>query len=46
MSQEMNIETGFDLPLLISIGKEIQKIVGHDTESFLIKAGMPYAANP
>ena len=46
MSQEMNIETGFNLPLLISLGEEVQRIVGHDTDSFLLKAGMSYITNP
>jgi hydroxymethylglutaryl-CoA lyase len=46
MSHEMDIETGYDLSALISIGKGIQNIIGHDTDSFVLKAGISYKASP
>ncbi len=39
MLQEMGIETGIDLPGYIAIGRDVQKIVGHDTGSSVLKAG-------
>ena len=39
MCHEMNIETGYDLDKMIAIGKNVQQIVGHDTASFVLKAG-------
>lgn len=39
MCHEMGIETGYDLEQLLEIGKTVQKAIGHETESFLLKAG-------
>ncbi len=39
MCQEMGVETGIDLDRVIALGKYIQQIVGHDTASFILKAG-------
>jgi hydroxymethylglutaryl-CoA lyase len=39
MCQEMGVETGIDLDKVIALGKYIQQIVGHETSSFILKAG-------
>jgi hydroxymethylglutaryl-CoA lyase len=39
MCQEMGIDTGIDLDQVIALGKHIQQIVGHETASFILKAG-------
>lgn len=39
MCEEMGIDTGFDLDKLIKIGKDVQKMVGHETDSFVLRAG-------
>jgi hydroxymethylglutaryl-CoA lyase len=39
MCHEMGIETGFDLDAVISLSRHIQKIIGHETSSFILKAG-------
>jgi len=39
MCHEMGIETGIDLDQTISLGNYIKQIVGHETSSFILKAG-------
>ena len=39
MLEEMGIETGYNLSKLIELGKYVQKIIGHDTGSSILKAG-------
>lgn len=39
MCHEMGIDTGIDLDQVIALGKHIQQIVGHETASFILKAG-------
>lgn len=39
MCQEMGIATGYDLDQAISLGHYIRKIIGHETDSFILKAG-------
>jgi len=39
MCHEMGVETGIDLDQVISLGKYIQQIIGHETSSFILKAG-------
>jgi hydroxymethylglutaryl-CoA lyase len=39
MCHEMGIETGMDLDQVISLGKYIREIIGHETASFILKAG-------
>jgi hydroxymethylglutaryl-CoA lyase len=39
MCHEMGIETGMDLDEVISLGKYIRQIIGHETSSFILKAG-------
>lgn len=39
MCHEMGISTGYDLDEVISIGRTLREIVGHDTASFILKAG-------
>ncbi|SNS80778.1 hydroxymethylglutaryl-CoA lyase [Anaerovirgula multivorans] len=39
MCHEMNIKTGYDLDKMISIGKNLQQMIGRDTSSFILKAG-------
>lgn len=39
MCHEMNISTGYDLDDVISLGRYIQEIIGHNTDSFILKAG-------
>ncbi|HWR44524.1 hydroxymethylglutaryl-CoA lyase [Sporomusa sp.] len=39
MCHEMGIATGYDLDQVISIGRTIRKMIGHDTASFVLDAG-------
>jgi hydroxymethylglutaryl-CoA lyase len=39
MCHEMGIQTGYDLDAVLSIGRSIQQMIGHDTASFILKAG-------
>lgn len=39
MCHEMGVETGIDLDQVITLGKHIQQLVGHETASFILKAG-------
>ena len=39
MCHEMGIQTGYDLDAVLLIGRSIQQMIGHDTASFILKAG-------
>lgn len=39
MCREMGIKTGYDLDLLLALGRSVREIIGHDTGSFVLKAG-------
>ena len=39
MCHEMGIQTGYDLDEVLSIGRFVQQSIGHDTSSFILKAG-------
>lgn len=39
MCQEMGIETGYDLDGAIALGRYVQQLIGHDTPSFILRAG-------
>ncbi|MDW7678741.1 MAG: hydroxymethylglutaryl-CoA lyase, partial [Bacillota bacterium] len=39
MCDEMGLETGIDIIRLLSIARKLQQLVGHETESYLLKAG-------
>lgn len=39
MCEEMGIDTGFDLDRLIVLGKDLQKIIGRQTDSAVLRAG-------
>jgi hydroxymethylglutaryl-CoA lyase len=39
MCHEMGVETGIDLDQVISLAKHITQIIGHETSSFILKAG-------
>ena len=39
MCHEMGVETGIDLDQVISLGKHVAQIIGHETSSFILKAG-------
>jgi hydroxymethylglutaryl-CoA lyase len=39
MCHEMGIATGYDLDQVLSIGRYVCEIIGHETSSFLLKAG-------
>lgn len=39
MMDEMGIETGIDLNACMAIARNIQQLVGHDTDSYLLRAG-------
>lgn len=39
MCYEMGIQTGYDLDTVLSIGRSVQQMIGHDTASFILKAG-------
>lgn len=39
MMDEMGIVTGLDIKQLMDIAKDVQRLVGHSTDSYLLKAG-------
>lgn len=39
MCHEMGIDTGYSLDKMIALGKRVQQLVGHETSSFVLKAG-------
>jgi hydroxymethylglutaryl-CoA lyase len=39
MCHEMGVETGIELDDVIALGRDIQQMVGHETSSFVLKAG-------
>lgn len=39
MCQEMNIDTGYDLDAMLSIGRSVREMIGHETASFILNAG-------
>lgn len=39
MCHEMGVTTGCDLDAVISIGRYVQQIIGHEASSFILKAG-------
>ena len=39
MCHEMGIQTGYDLDAVLSTGRLVQQMIGHDTSSFILKAG-------
>jgi len=39
MFSEMGIETGIDLDKVIGCAKRVREILGHDTDSYILKAG-------
>jgi hydroxymethylglutaryl-CoA lyase len=39
MCHEMGITTGYDLDKVLSIGRYVCELIGHETSSFLLKAG-------
>lgn len=39
MLQEMGVETGFDLDKMLAVARAARKMVGHETASFVLKAG-------
>ena len=39
MCHEMGIQTGYDLDAVLAIGRSVQQMIGHDTASFILKAG-------
>lgn len=39
MCEQMHVETGIDLDKAMSISREVVKIVGHSTDSYLLRAG-------
>lgn len=39
MCHEMGIDTGFDLDAVIAVGRYVEEVVGHRTESFILRAG-------
>ncbi|MDU4961342.1 MAG: hydroxymethylglutaryl-CoA lyase [Sporomusaceae bacterium] len=39
MLQEMGIETGFDLDKMLAVARAARTMVGHETASFILKAG-------
>lgn len=39
MCHEMGIETGCDLDAVISLSRYVQELIGHETSSFILKAG-------
>jgi hydroxymethylglutaryl-CoA lyase len=40
MMDEMGIETGIDIVRLIELSRKVRHMVGHDTDSFILKAGI------
>lgn len=43
MCDLLGVDTGIDLDKLIEVGKLVRQMVGHDTESFILKAGKSQA---
>lgn len=41
MMNEMGIRTGINIDGLITLAKKVQQIIGHDTDSYLLRAGRP-----
>lgn len=39
MCQESGIETGIDLDLMMKVGRRVTEMVGHTTDSYLLRAG-------
>jgi hydroxymethylglutaryl-CoA lyase len=39
MCDEMGVETGIDITRLLTLARRLQQLVGHETESYLLKAG-------
>jgi hydroxymethylglutaryl-CoA lyase len=39
MCHEMGVGTGYDLDEVIAIAREVRRLVGHETHSFVLKAG-------
>lgn len=39
MCQEMDVRTGYDLDEALAVGRYVREMVGHDTDSFILKAG-------
>jgi hydroxymethylglutaryl-CoA lyase len=39
MMDEMGIETGIDIVRLIQLSGKVRQMVGHDTDSYILKAG-------
>lgn len=39
MCHEMGLRTGYDLDAVIAVGRTVQQFIGHDTASFILKAG-------
>jgi len=39
MCHEMGIQTGYDLDAVLEIGRSVQQMIGHETSSFILKAG-------
>lgn len=40
MLDEMGIKTGIDLEKIIDLAKRVRHLVGHDTDSYILKAGL------
>ena len=38
-ADEMGIKTGIDLEKIIDLAKRVRHLVGHDTDSYILKAG-------
>ncbi|SDF46278.1 hydroxymethylglutaryl-CoA lyase [Sporolituus thermophilus] len=39
MCHEMGIATGYDLDAMLAVARSVREMIGHDTASFLLKAG-------
>lgn len=39
MCHQMGVATGYDLDKLLAVGRTVQRMVGHETASFVLKAG-------
>ncbi|MCX7779454.1 MAG: hydroxymethylglutaryl-CoA lyase [Negativicutes bacterium] len=39
MLHEMGVSTGYDLDKVLAIGRSVREIIGHETSSFILKAG-------
>ncbi len=40
MMEEMGVETGIDMVKLVGIAKNVRQIIGHDTDSYILRAGL------